>query len=464
LKSASTPAATTGEITTTATADKVEPRPTPLVAESGEPGDREPQAAIVAAGAETKPQTEAGASPQDAGGLAAPRYTDAPLMLGNIASSTVALQPPPPVPAAEGLPPPLPVEAVPGPATATAILEPIEDPFGPNPLQEDVVDRAQRALQANEFAYLHLQEEDDIVERYNNSVGISIAPYSLFHIDGALPGNVFRVRFSSVYGYDRPDRSEYFWKAIDGRGPAAAATDVPRAETGLNYQQFYVYNETSTGMASAFTEYPLYLLDPEQNANTAGPGDLTVGLKAVLIKDENWTVTSVTKTYTPVGTPKRGLGRGHLALEQGVAVQLRAGRKTYLHSDLRFHYPIAADPDHGGEVLIGGIGFSRILWTDPIAPPIGRSRALILTAETVITSFLDGLVTVPTQPVIAAPGAKGAFFTPKLAEADMTSFIQNVGLRAIWTKRFSTGTSIGFPLSSAHTHDFSFLIEAQWVH
>lgn len=395
--------------------------------------------------------------------LGHPEVAEVPLPLGPVATST-ALQapPPPPAPAADGLPP-LPADAAPEPATM--YLEPIEDPFGPNPLGRDVVKLAQEALQANEFAYLHLQEEDDILERYNNSIGIKIAPYSLFHIDSAQTGNVFRMRFASVFDYHRPDRSEYFWKGIDGRGPAAAATSPPRAETGLDYQQIYIYNETAPSeFASAFTEYPIWILDPEQNANTAGPGDITIGLKAVMIKDENWTVTSLTKTYTPVGTPGRGLGRGHLALEQGVAVLLRAGRRMYLHSDLKFHYPIAADADHGGEVLIGGIGFSRVLWTDPIAPPIGRSRALILTGETVITSFLDGLVTEPAQPRIAVPGARNDLFTPRFRSAEMTSVIQNFGLRAVWTKRFSTGWSVGFPISTSHTHDFSTLFELQWIH
>jgi hypothetical protein len=46
----------------------------------------------------------------------------------------------------------------------------------------------------------------------------------------------------------------------------------------------------------------------------------------------------------------------------------------------------------------------------------------------------------------------------------MTSVIQNFGLRAVWTKRFSTGWSFGFPISSSHTHDFSTLFELQWIH
>lgn len=398
---------------------------------SASPEDTVPP--IVAAGAE-----HSVASRTDSAGT-----TLAPRPLEGVAVASAALQapPPPPVPAAEGLPP-LPVDAAPVPATT--ILEPIEDPFGPNPLAPDIVDLAREALQANEFAYLHLQEEDDIVERYNNSVGIKIAPYSLFHIDGAQPGNVFRVGFNSVFNYHRPDRSEYFWAGTGAGGPKFQETD-------LNYQQIYVYNETApSDFASAFTEYPIYILDPEQNSNTAGPGDITIGMKAVLIKDENWTVTSITKTYTPVGVKRRGLGRGHLALEQGVAVQLRAGRRMFVNADLKFHYPIAADPDFGGEVLIGGIGFSRVLWTDPIAPPIGRSRALLLTGETVITSFLDGFVT--------EPGA----LLPR--DAEMTSVIQNFGLRAIWTKRFSTGWSFGFPLSTSHTHDFNSMFEFQWVH
>ena len=135
-------------------------------------------------------------------------------------------------------------------------------------------------------------------------------------------------------------------------------------------------------------------------------------------------------------------------------LQLRAAPCTYLHSDLRFHFPVGAD-DLAGEVLIAGIGFSHVLWSDPIAPPIGRSRALILTGETVITSFLDGTVT---------PGIVGAVPAAIRQDAETTSVMQHIGLREVWTKRFSTGVSLGFPLAHSHTHDFEALFEVQWRH
>jgi hypothetical protein len=424
------------------------------------------QAPVVEAGGELSPRAAETITPPS---TAADSTTAGPeiqlLPDREVATATAILSAPP---ADESVaPPPLPIDESSGPAVA--MVQPLEDPFTPAPLPEDLTELARKALESNEFAYLHLQEEDDIVEQYNNSIGIKLAPYSLHHIDSAKPGNIFRVRFSSVHNYHRPDRSEYFWSKIGGGGDGSP-TSIPRAETGLDYQQILVYNETAPGpLGSAFTEYPIYLLDPEQNSNTAGPGDITIGMKAVLIDDENWTVTSLTKTYTPVGTARRGLGRGHLALEQGVAILWRFGRQTYLHSDLKFHYPIAANPDHGGEVLIGGIGFSRVLWSDPIAPPMGRSYALLLTGETVITSFLDGEVTNPVGPpsLMNRPmPAKGLFHdvTGGRGDAEMTSVMQNFGLRMVWTKRFSTGLSIGFPLAASHIYDYSGLFELQWVH
>jgi hypothetical protein len=346
-----------------------------------------------------------------------------------------------PAPPAEGLEAP----PVPGPVPdePPPPMEPVADPFGPTPLNQDIYERAREALEADAFADFHLQPDDSIIEPFNNTVGIKIAPYSLSHIYSAQPGNIFRLRFESVYGYDRPDRSEYFWQQEDGGGPN-------RIETGLNYQEIYIYNETGSDKVSAFAEYPIYLLNPQENTNTTGPGDFVVGVKTVMIDDENWKVTSLMRTFTPVGKPQRGLGRGHLALEPGVAVLWRVGRQTNLHADLRFHFPLGADPKFGGEVLTGGIGISRVLWSDPLAPPTGRSYAAILTAETVFTSFLDGLVTNPRIPAIE--------------DAEMTSVIQNIGLRSVWTKRFSTGYSIGFPLSTSHLYDFSMLIDFQWVH
>lgn len=314
--------------------------------------------------------------------------------------------------------------------------------FEPVPLPNDVYERAQQALEANYEAEFYIQDNDDILDRYDNTVGIQLSPHSLFEIDPAVPANMNRIRFKSMIGYKLPDRSEYLWSKIGGRGPK-------QTESQLDIHQITIYSEKGSDKASAFFEIPITMLDPFNNSNTAGPGDMVIGAKSVMLQDENWVITSLMRTYTPLGTPRRGLGRGHLSLEPGVAVQWRWGRRTYMFGNMKFHFPIAANFDFGGEVLITGIGFTRVLLTDPVSPPVGRSWALVMTSETIITSFLDGLMTLPNGTVVDAEGSVA---------------VQNLGLRYIWTKRFSTGFSMGVPISSTELFDMSILTEFQWIY
>ncbi|QDU41236.1 hypothetical protein Mal4_56010 [Maioricimonas rarisocia] len=339
------------------------------------------------------------------------------------------------------------LESSPEPDLVTAgYVEPAgtvqESYFEPVPLPNEVYDRARQALEANYEAEFYVQDTDDILDRFNNTVGIQLAPHALFEIDPARPTNMNRLRFKSMIGYKLPDRSEYLWSKIGGRGPK-------QTEFQLDIHQFTIYSEKGSDTTSAFFEIPITMLDPAVNSNTAGPGDMVIGAKTVMLEDENWIITSLMRTYTPLGTPRRGLGRGHLALEPGVTIQWRFGRRTHLHGTMKFHFPIAANFDFGGEVLITGLGFTRVLLSDPVSPPIGRSWALVLTSETIVTSFLDGLMTLPNGAVVDGEGSVA---------------VQNVGLRYIWTERFSTGFSMGVPISDVELFDLSMLTEFQWVY
>ena len=284
-------------------------------------------------------------------------------------------------------------------------------------LPGDVYDRAFKALAINGQAMCFPECDDDVLRPYNNRSAIKLAPFSLFQIEGAQPGNVLRLSYKTVYGYDRPDRSEHFWRRIGTLGPR-----LP--ERRLDYQDFVFYNETGSANTSVYTEIPVRLLNPEVNGNTAGPGDMVIGLKSVIINDPNYVITSITKTVTPIGVSRRGLGQGFLSLEQGLLAVWRIGRSTHLHAEAKFMYPIGADPIFGGEIVRSGLGLSRVLWSDVISPPQPDADGLILTTELLFTSFLDGFETLPS----------GA-----LADADTTTINHHMGLRRMWSDRFSTG-------------------------
>lgn len=328
--------------------------------------------------------------------------------------------------------------------TETGELVPAKPWFSIRPLPGDVYDRAYKALNINQQAMFHPECDDDVLKPYNNRSAIRLAPQSLFNIDDAKPGNRLRLRFRTIRGYDNPDRSEYLWPGIGLRGP-------PLAENGLNFQDFVFYNETGSKDASIFTEIPVRLLDPDDNSNTAGPGDMVVGVKTVIIKDPNYLISSIFRTTTPIGTARRGLGNGFLSLEQGLLAVWRIGRSTHLHGEARFRYPIGADPLFAGEVVRTGIGVSRVLWSDVITPPQRTSHGLLLTTEMIFTSFLDGLETDP--------------FTGGAVDGEQTTVNHHIGLRRMWSDRFSTGIDFGYAIfGMKHLYDFSLATEFQWLY
>lgn len=324
-------------------------------------------------------------------------------------------------------------------------LVPAKPWFSIRPLPGDVYDRAFKALSVNQQAMFFPEcSDDDVLKPYNNRSAIKLAPQSLFNIDDAKPGNRLRLRFRTIRGYDNPDRSEYLWPGIGLRGP-------PLAENGLNFQDFVFYNETGSNDASVFTEIPVRLLDPDDNSNTAGPGDMVVGVKTVIIKDTNYLISSIFRTTTPIGVASRGLGNGFLSLEQGVLAVWRIGRSTHLHGEARFRYPIGADPVFAGEVVRTGIGVSRVLWSDVITPPQRTSHGLLLTSEMIFTSFLDGLETDP--------------FTGGAVDGEQTTVNHHIGLRRMWSDRFSTGIDFGYAIfGMKHLYDFSLATEFQWLY
>ena len=114
------------------------------------------------------------------------------------------------------------------------------------------------------------------------------------------------------------------------------------------------------------TEIPLVLVDPVNNPNTAGLGDLQLTTKTVLLNGNDWEITQFFRTYLPTGDAMKGLGTGHVSLEPGFLFQYKWSPETYLHGELRYWFPIGGDPTQGGQVLRYGFGISHLLYENDV--------------------------------------------------------------------------------------------------
>ena len=81
---------------------------------------------------------------------------------------------------------------------------------------------------------------------------------------------------------------------------------------------------------------------------------------------------------------------GSVALEPGVAYRYKWNDLTYIHGDLTYLFPIAADPVFAGQIFNYGIGISHV-WID------ADTYAIIPTFEVDAWTVLDGQQTVAGQ-------------------------------------------------------------------
>src|SRR5262249_47232804 len=133
------------------------------------------------------------------------------------------------------------------------------------------------------------------------------------YIDSAIPQTQFRLRYDAAYRDNRPDRAEFFYPKCGclpgGPGPLGV-------ETSVDYQDIRSYAEYAfNSRLSAFLEVPVRFINPQQNGNHAGLGDIEFGFKGALIADCDRYLTFQLRTFTPTGDGRKGLGTEHYSLE-----------------------------------------------------------------------------------------------------------------------------------------------------
>ena len=212
-----------------------------------------------------------------------------------------------------------------------------------------------------------------------------------FFTDYARPRTVTRFRWDHGWNMRFPDRSEYFWAKINGgKGPMIAKGPNGRnGETGLNWDQMYLYQEVAAANASFFIEMPYRATYPDISRHYAGFGDLNFGTKSLLIDCEMLQVTFQFKTYTPTGQPGKGLGTGHVSLEPALLLALRLAEGTYFQGQIAEWIPLGGDKTYAGSILKYNWSFNQVLARPTVDSPI------IGTMEFTGMTFQDGAYTDP---------------------------------------------------------------------
>jgi hypothetical protein len=182
------------------------------------------------------------------------------------------------------------------------------------------------------------------------------------YIDSAIPFSNFRLRYDAAYGANRPDRAEFFYAkcgCFRTANPPDPSAPGPRlAETNVDYQDIRAYLEVALSERfSVFAEVPFRFLNPEQNANTAGVGDINVGFKAALLYDPDRVLSFQLRTFIPTGDSFHGLGTDHVSLEPALLLFQKLGERAQLEAQLEDWISIGGT-DFAGNILNYGVGLS----------------------------------------------------------------------------------------------------------
>jgi hypothetical protein len=187
------------------------------------------------------------------------------------------------------------------------------------------------------------------------------------YIDSAIPITQLRLRYDDAYRDNRPDRAEFFYPKCgcfatlrqgnplrDTRAPGP-----PLTESRVDFQELNTTLEYApVDRFSAFAEIPVRWINPEQNANASGIGDINFGAKYAFLMDPCRVATVQLRTFTPSGDGFKGLGTEHWSLEPALLYYRKLSQWLVLEGELRDFIPLGSRDDFAGNVLRYGVGLS----------------------------------------------------------------------------------------------------------
>ncbi|MEO1527600.1 MAG: hypothetical protein AAFX06_19395 [Planctomycetota bacterium] len=284
--------------------------------------------------------------------------------------------------------------------------------------------------------YLNTQRGRDV------GVGAERLPFALFEMDAAKPSNNIRFRLEAGYDWEFPDRAEFFWSRLGGKGPSLT---VP-TESSVDYQDLRLAIEVGGPKFSATTELPLRFINPTELENTGGLGDLILTTKTVMVDGERFRLTQVLRNQLATGTAKSGRGNGHVSMEPGVVAAYQWTDRTMIHSELKLWFPIGGEPGFSGPILRYGFGAANLLYDSD-------TFAILPTFEVVGWSVLNAQRTGTLGAITSIDGEDIINIYPGMRI--VRDFGGDYGM-------FDFGINGGFAVTSRHWYDSLIRMDLRW--
>jgi hypothetical protein len=265
------------------------------------------------------------------------------------------------------------------------------------------------------------------------------AASSALFVDFARPATITRLRWDAGRNLIDPDRSEFFWPAIAGKGPK-------RPETGLNFNELSLYQEVAADRFSFFISVPYRNLRSDVNGGAGGFGDLTLGTKTMFLDSEVLQATFQFATTIPVGVTGTGIGVGHVSLTPSLLTGLKLYTDTYFQQQLGYWIPISPSNVNGVQFAGGVFEFNHSI-NHVLCRPL-CDTALIGSIESMGYAFTTGRFTDPNGVVQPA--------------GDTVYFSVGPGLRLCVCDKVDVGFGAQFAVTHHHFADQLYRTELRW--
>lgn len=249
-----------------------------------------------------------------------------------------------------------------------------------------------------------------------------------FWVDSARTQNRVRLRWDYGAGMIFPDRAEYFWARVGGKGPDAQPGSNTVDE--LNYHEMSIYTETAQGKFSVFTVTPYRSLYMNEAGHAAGFSDIQIGTKSMLHDTPLLQVSLQMTTTIPSANPKEGLGVGHVALEPALLFGLSLTHRDFMQAQIAEWIPLGGDSSYAGALLRWGVSWNRVMWE------LDHDNVLTTNLDFVGWSFQDGAY---TDPIVGQRSANNE-----------TYFYLGPGARFLLCGKYEFGMGGLFALSRNH--------------
>jgi hypothetical protein len=188
-----------------------------------------------------------------------------------------------------------------------------------------------------------------------------------FFVPQVKPITQINIRGDFASDFQFPDKAEFFWAQENAKGPHYIGPPVPPGakppgSPSLHYREGFLYMEGAVDRFSIFTSLPYLNVMPILYPGASGFSDMIVGTKSLLVDCELVEFTYQFQTFIPTGNFTRGLGTGHVSLENSLIWAVKMTQMTYWQAQVAYLFPIGGTPGFQGPIFHYHLAINQMLW------------------------------------------------------------------------------------------------------